>query len=85
MASNCTEAELKSAVISKVIPSYISKKKLADSWNGATLEKVSRKQFKGQLEWVFLFKNPKEIESKQNLYVFMTEKGGLSGINHTGK
>ena len=50
-ASSCTETEVKGAIVSKVIPSYISKKKLAESWTSAAITSVTRKKFKGNLEW----------------------------------
>lgn len=81
----CTKKEITDAVTSRVIPSFISKKKLAESWATAEVKKVEQKKFKGNLEWRLQFYNKEEADSKKNLFVFVTTKGFLSGINHTGK
>ncbi len=81
----CTQSEIKEAVVAKVIPSYISKGKIPKSWQKAEMKEITQKTFNGKQEWLLKFYNKEAAEPKKNLFVFVTPKGFLSGINHTGK
>lgn len=84
-AQECTQNEIKEAVLSSVIPSFISRKKLDQSWAKVEVKSMEKKAFKGNLEWVLQFHNSQEVDQKKNLFVFVSTNGFLTGINHTGK
>ncbi|MBQ48575.1 MAG: hypothetical protein CMP10_14305 [Zetaproteobacteria bacterium] len=81
----CTKDEIKSGVVEHVIPEFIGKKKIAASWTKAEFKSMEERKYGKKVEWVLVYYNATEKPKKQKLYVFVTGKGYLSGINHTGK
>ena len=64
----------------------ISKGAIDGTWKSLTAESVEEKKFKKNTEWVAKFADPKQKDDKKkNLYVFITQKGFLSGSNFTGE
>jgi hypothetical protein len=58
---------------------------LDKSWKNVNTSKIIQKKFKGNMEWVVTFNNPKiEDKAKQTLYVFVSLYGQVTGANYTG-
>ena len=58
---------------------------LDKSWKNVDTYKVEQKKFKGNMEWVITFNNPKiEDTAKQTLYIFVSLYGQVTGANYTG-
>lgn len=84
-AKDCTKTEIEAAA--PIAVELLSKSgKIESSWTVAKIEKIEQKQFAKAKEWVVtLLDSTKTDKSKQNLYVFITNKGYLNGANYTGE
>jgi len=70
----------------QVIKSLIKAKKISGNWGTAKQTSISQKRFSGNLEWVIVYNNSLEKNSrKQNFYVFLSLTGEYLGSNFTGE
>lgn len=68
----------------KQIKRLVKAGKLEISWETAEFKKSEKKNFKGQEEWVVVFKNKKSTQG-ETLYIFLTLSGKFVAANFTGK
>jgi len=85
-----TQAEASKASIEKAALSELARliqnNKIDQSWSNTPIEKMQKKQFHHNMEWVASFKNTKiQDKSKQTLYIFLSLYGKSTGANYTGK
>ncbi|MFA7353251.1 MAG: DUF6488 family protein [Sulfurimonadaceae bacterium] len=79
------EAKAKEIAL-KEMRRYVLKGKLEKSWEGAPVNSAKQQVYKSVPEWVVTFKNQKEPNQKQqNLYVFVSQYGEITGANFTGE
>lgn len=70
----------------KIVKDYAIDGKLDKSWSDVIVDSVKAQTYNSVPEWVFTFKNPKELNSKhQSLYIFVNQYGEMSGANFTGQ
>ena len=81
----CTQAQIEKA-IPLAIQALIKEDEIAPSWAKMKMEKLVKKQFKKNSEWVATFVDPSpKTPAEQRLYVFITLDGYLNGSNYTGE
>lgn len=69
-----------------IVKNYALDGKLAKSWSNVIVDSVREQTYNSVPEWVFTFKNPKEVNSKhQSLYIFVNQYGEMTGANFTGQ
>ena len=85
-----TQVEVSKAAIKNMAPKELMRLvemgKIDKSWLNTPVADIKKKQFHHNMEWVVSFKN-KEIKdkNKQNVYIFFSLYGKMTGANHTGK
>jgi len=68
------------------IERLVNKGKLDKSWKSIKTQKIEKKVFGKNTEWVFIFNNKKISNvAKQTLTVFVTLEGEYIAANYTGK
>ena len=84
-AKDCAQGEIEAAVPA-AIQKLVEAGKVDGAWTSAKVEKVEKKAFKKETEWVAtVFDANAKDTAKQRLYVFITMKGYLNGSNFSGK
>ena len=70
----------------KIVKDYAVDGKLDKSWSDVIVDSVKAQTYNSVPEWVFTFKNPKEVNPKhQSLYIYVNQYGEMTGANFTGQ
>jgi hypothetical protein len=80
----CSKEQIENAV-PIAIQILVKMGKIESNWSSSKIEKVEQKKFEKGTEWVAsIFDANQKDQTKQRLYIFITNKGYLSGSNYTG-
>ena len=64
----------------------VSEKKIAKSWKSVPVAKIGRTHKSYIDDWIVVFENSKiKKKSRKTLYIFVSRKGNIMGVNYTGK
>lgn len=71
---------------STVLQKLIEKKKIDQSWTGASVVTTEKRKYANGEEWVVVFSNPQvDDDKRKNLYVFLSLHGDYVAANFSGK
>jgi hypothetical protein len=84
-AKECSKEQIEAGV-PNAIQLLTKSGKIDSNWLTSKIEKIEQKQFAKGPEWVAtLFDANQKDKSKQKLFIFITNKGYISGVNYTGE
>lgn len=73
-------------VAKQKVEKLVEQKKISKSWKAQAVAKIGKTHYGDTNDWVVVFENQKiKKKSKQTLYVFVSTRGKVMGVNYTGK
>ena len=81
---------IKSKSIQKIakdeVKRLVLEKKIAKSWKSMPITKIGKNHQSYIDDWIVVFENSKiKKKSRRILYIFISKKGNVKGVNYTGK
>ena len=90
VSHDALQKEMTNTAVKKIAKQEVkrlaSKKKIAKSWKSMPISKIGRTHHADTNDWVVVFENLKiKNKARQNLYIFVSVYGDVTGANYTGE